>query len=242
MSIEPVFSPIASQRLSEVELELLDGMLARCPDACSLEELDGLICALVTAPVDVPASDWLPAAMGAEVPEWATPDEAQRMIGLLMRHWNTVRDGFREDWSDVDDEDGPDRLYFPMLDEPKHSGHPLAEGWARGFRAGLDWLEDAHIDALEEDDECLALVSLVAAFDSGEKKMGETFTHEEREKMLPGMVASLQYLYGFWQRYRRVVDAPRVPFRAENMPGRNDVCFCGSGKKYKKCCGAVTLH
>ena len=21
-------------------------------------------------------------------------------------------------------------------------------------------------------------------------------------------------------------------------PGRNDECWCGSGKKYKKCCGA----
>ncbi|MCK5277181.1 MAG: SEC-C domain-containing protein [Cyclobacteriaceae bacterium] len=24
---------------------------------------------------------------------------------------------------------------------------------------------------------------------------------------------------------------------AENKPGRNDPCTCGSGKKYKKCCG-----
>jgi len=24
---------------------------------------------------------------------------------------------------------------------------------------------------------------------------------------------------------------------ANNRPGRNDPCFCGSGKKYKKCCG-----
>ncbi len=24
----------------------------------------------------------------------------------------------------------------------------------------------------------------------------------------------------------------------ENKPGRNDLCSCGSGKKYKKCCGA----
>ena len=23
------------------------------------------------------------------------------------------------------------------------------------------------------------------------------------------------------------------------VPGRNDACWCGSGKKYKKCCGAV---
>ncbi|MCE9544449.1 MAG: DUF1186 domain-containing protein [Planctomycetia bacterium] len=28
------------------------------------------------------------------------------------------------------------------------------------------------------------------------------------------------------------------PIRAERHPGRNDPCSCGSGKKYKKCCGA----
>jgi preprotein translocase subunit SecA len=29
------------------------------------------------------------------------------------------------------------------------------------------------------------------------------------------------------------------PVRAEKTPGRNDPCWCGSGKKYKKCHGAA---
>jgi len=28
------------------------------------------------------------------------------------------------------------------------------------------------------------------------------------------------------------------PIQADKAPGRNDPCPCGSGKKYKKCCGA----
>ncbi|MCX6878804.1 MAG: SEC-C metal-binding domain-containing protein [Verrucomicrobia bacterium] len=31
---------------------------------------------------------------------------------------------------------------------------------------------------------------------------------------------------------------PPEPFRAEPTTGRNDPCPCGSGKKFKKCCGA----
>ena len=31
---------------------------------------------------------------------------------------------------------------------------------------------------------------------------------------------------------------PPVPIQSEKF-GRNDPCPCGSGKKYKKCCGAV---
>lgn len=27
------------------------------------------------------------------------------------------------------------------------------------------------------------------------------------------------------------------PRKVEETPGRNDPCICGSGKKYKKCCG-----
>ncbi len=27
------------------------------------------------------------------------------------------------------------------------------------------------------------------------------------------------------------------PIKADSEPGRNDPCPCGSGKKYKKCCG-----
>ena len=31
---------------------------------------------------------------------------------------------------------------------------------------------------------------------------------------------------------------PIEPVQADKTPGRNDPCPCGSGKKYKKCCGA----
>jgi uncharacterized protein YchJ len=34
--------------------------------------------------------------------------------------------------------------------------------------------------------------------------------------------------------------AGQVPYRREApKPGRNDPCFCGSGRKYKKCHGAA---
>jgi SWIM/SEC-C metal-binding protein len=30
----------------------------------------------------------------------------------------------------------------------------------------------------------------------------------------------------------------QAPAKAATVPGRNDPCPCGSGRKYKKCCGA----
>ncbi|OPY59818.1 MAG: preprotein translocase subunit SecA [Pelotomaculum sp. PtaU1.Bin065] len=36
---------------------------------------------------------------------------------------------------------------------------------------------------------------------------------------------------------RYAEEGPKQPVRRENKIGRNDPCPCGSGKKYKKCCG-----
>jgi preprotein translocase subunit SecA len=33
-------------------------------------------------------------------------------------------------------------------------------------------------------------------------------------------------------------DRPHEPAKSQKVAGRNDACPCGSGKKYKKCCGA----
>ena len=60
------------------------------------------------------------------------------------------------------------------------------------------------------------------------KLKGATFNHRER--------AEFQKLDGKWY----FVDGKEVagpPVRVEKTPGRNDPCSCGSGKKYKKCCG-----
>lgn len=32
--------------------------------------------------------------------------------------------------------------------------------------------------------------------------------------------------------------APPAPVQAKTQPGRNDPCPCGSGRKFKRCCGA----
>lgn len=34
----------------------------------------------------------------------------------------------------------------------------------------------------------------------------------------------------------------QTPVKAEPKIGRNDPCSCGSGKKYKKCCGANLVN
>ena len=37
-----------------------------------------------------------------------------------------------------------------------------------------------------------------------------------------------------------LIDIQPAPVRTGPKIGRNDPCTCGSGKKYKNCCGALT--
>jgi SEC-C motif-containing protein len=43
---------------------------------------------------------------------------------------------------------------------------------------------------------------------------------------------------GRWQ-FKEALPEVKKPVVRENVPGRNDPCSCGSGKKYKKCHGAA---
>ncbi|MBI2380014.1 MAG: YchJ family protein [Gammaproteobacteria bacterium] len=43
---------------------------------------------------------------------------------------------------------------------------------------------------------------------------------------------------GRWYFWDAEVAVHHEPVRVAAKPGRNDPCSCGSGKKYKKCCGA----
>lgn len=50
-------------------------------------------------------------------------------------------------------------------------------------------------------------------------------------------IASFRRVDGDWRYDDSEVNPKSPPVRVEKI-GRNDPCTCGSGKKYKKCCGA----
>ena len=62
---------------------------------------------------------------------------------------------------------------------------------------------------------------------------------DEDHELLPLLSVSVCAMRSWWRDYHRRLDAAAIPFqRGAPKVGRNDPCPCGSGKKYKKCCGA----
>ena len=73
----------------------------------------------------------------------------------------------------------------------------------------------------------------------------EPMSAERREQLIVGFAAGVTAIYRYFEPRRRM----RAEIRSDTLLrrivpklGRNDPCACGSGKKYKQCCGKPTLH
>ncbi|MGN0151192.1 MAG: SEC-C metal-binding domain-containing protein [Wujia sp.] len=132
-------------------------------------------------------------------------------------------------------------IYEQILSYPKEYVHGTVKELAEqfdvsielmvGFLDGIDesLLEPNNIDEMDEDTE----VSL--AFDPEKLYMNMVGCNAEWLYTLPQWDAILtperrKELYKIEKSSKTIVKPPKV--------GRNDPCPCGSGKKYKKCCGA----
>ena len=82
----------------------------------------------------------------------------------------------------------------------------------------------------------------ISRYASGRKRRG---FDQKMMELIPGAVLSIR---NYWRKKIYGSEAPQmkgriVPFsqNRQNAPGRNDPCPCGSGKKYKYCCGKEQL-
>ena len=69
----------------------------------------------------------------------------------------------------------------------------------------------------------------------------EPVRDELRERLIAGISMTVSRLYPYFAREREAeamslaTEAPQGAGKHGKI-GRNDPCYCGSGKKYKKCC------
>ena len=228
--------------LSDMELDALAGYidLVDGGEIDDLEALDGFLTALAVCPELVPPSEFLGVIQsGADEAGdlvFEDLDDARTFMGLVMRHWNTVTRTLAND-----------EPHMPVLLE-NEEGVALGNNWAIGFLRGMKMREHAWSAMVHDEERGGPFIPIFALAcenhpDAEMRPYSEPITPERRESLQVGMIAGVLQLHRSFadDRLSLAARGPNAgPFRRK--VGRNDPCPCGSGKKFKKCCGSVVIH
>ena len=207
--------------------------------AMMLSELDGYLAGVLICPEMILPSEWLPAIWsgdGEGAPVFESPREMESLVDLIMQHYNAIIHDLQR---------GADR-YAPIFDVDLRLDDVLWEFWIGGFEQAMalrpeSWLS---VVASGDEDAASALAGLMALIDlshgeAPDPPAGEPLNDLAEEA--PDLISS-------WWRRCTLGGSARTPAahaKARHHPmrstagkvGRNAPCPCGSGKKYKKCCG-----
>ncbi|MGL4288621.1 MAG: UPF0149 family protein [Phreatobacter sp.] len=214
-------------------LELLERELdALVDDDCypmSLSRLDGFVAGIVVCPERIEASEWMPMVWGAppDDPTRVFDDEAQaeRLVRLVLEHCNATAALLNQ----------RPEAYEPIINVEEPSGEIMWEIWIDGFETAMRLRPDAWMPLADTAVEAsYALNILVTLADINRGVVDPQVKAEALSKEAPALIPRLVRLVHAW---RRALWEPGAPARRAAKPGRNDPCLCGSGKKYKRCCG-----
>jgi uncharacterized protein len=218
-------------RQLEQELLTLD------EDAMLLEELDGFIAGLLVFPDLIKPGEWLPFLWGTESgeePAFDSLDHLNRVLGLVMEHYNDVARTLI---------DRPDR-YGPLFAVDKRNGQILWEIWIAGFEKAVKLRPTAWQKLLIADQETAQAMSgllTLADVDRRDPRFSteqlDTLSAAAPDKIGPWVVAVNEWRLANTTPTPNFSTPPPPSGAPPTKPGRNDPCPCSSGRKYKKCCG-----
>ena len=232
-------------QLDDSDLDRLEVLLddPALEEAMRLDEIQGYLCAALSGPQPIDEDDWLGDILGSD--EAVDSDAGREAAGLLRAFARALE-------AELASGEPPVLLLYPKSDDEDAPSD--YQPWCQAYLAGVDAADDDWFEFLGEgededeetseeitylDERLFPLMVLTGEAESAAREHGEDWPEgEEREQIeseceedLPQAVADI---YRFWLAKRGTAtirrDVPKV--------GRNDPCPCGSGKKYKQCCGA----
>jgi yecA family protein len=228
--------PAADIALQEYEIRWLSGFLdsSKVPETTlTLEWVDGLFCALNVGP-SAPPSEYMPVIWNPEDeaepddgPCYDSAEQAEHVVGLLNRQWNTIARRL--------DAGSP---HWPALEcQPEELD---ARYWAGGFIRGVAMR--ANVWGTRKDNEyVMAFLQMMVTLGMTEKDLSKSdIDFELREKLVDALPIQLVRMHHLWHGREDPFPPPTSTRYEGRKIGRNEPCPCGSGKKFKRCCGSPT--
>ncbi|SCZ65954.1 YecA/YgfB family protein [Thiohalomonas denitrificans] len=199
----------------------------RAPDAAMmLDELDGFVTGMVCAGLPVPLESWLVEIWGGSEPDYSG-EEQKEFADLVIRLVALISVLLEAE----------EETYHPIY--AKDAPFSSVARWARGFMRALALEPDVWDPVVQQRQELMMPLVAVASVASPSEENEEVRTLMQDEQMQQGMRTALpQCVQEIHDSGLARQSGPGMPLRRRTArTGRNDLCPCGSRKKFKKCCG-----
>jgi uncharacterized protein len=192
------------------------------------EELEGFVCALACVPRPQPPEIYLPYVWDCDervlVPDYV--DAAQRAVveGMIARHLAGIAAAL-----------ATPKSYTPVLD-PDAPVEETARLWAAGFILGVGVNQADWEPLIGHRIFGIGFNGIAALYRDDDPDMPDWRMSRRDRAQLIGNLPSI--VGGFAAFLRDPERAERLLPKRVDKIGRNAPCPCGSGKKFKKCCGS----
>jgi uncharacterized protein len=134
------------------DLEALNDYLLsdRSPAECmDLSELDGFMAGLIAGPEPIAETEWLPVVWDGEEPVFADEQEAELILGTILRRYSDIAASL----------DGDPTTYSPVFWEAD-DGTPVVEDWAHGFMHAVSLRTEAWEPVLRDEETAILLIPI----------------------------------------------------------------------------------
>jgi len=191
-----------------------------------ISELHGFFTAIVSGPLLIQPSKWLPTVWGDFEPEWENSKEFEAVFSLMMEIMNSI--------------------VIPLMDNPaefepiynyrevENNTFVIVDEWCEGYVRGISLATESwELDSLD----MTILLTPILAFTNETQWEGHELKKNESENIKKTIPENAREIHAYWLARRTQEEVLSQPMRhSEQKTGRNDPCPCGSGKKFKKCC------
>ncbi len=238
--------------------DILDDLRTRHDETPQWEFCEGFLAALACCRRRIPEDEWLAVLLGLDDgASFADDAQRQRFLDLWSRRTAEVVAALDTDIKALDE----DAAYAPEVMDVRGALASLppeertdiegedipsfAQVWALGFMFAIEswpeeWEAPKDKEAAKWHDSSLEAIVALTEDDNDEATLsafGEDGPPSVSENRLNAYAEALWAVYDLRGIWRSI--GPRVQqVIKSDTPGRNDPCSCGSGKKYKQCCGA----
>jgi len=246
MKTDRVPTPVSTP-LTDAEVAELDELLMSAPDdrePLDVAMLDGYLVGVLLQPESIPIAEWLPLVFDEQGRDTALSDVAakERATRLIMRRHDELA-------SYIAAREPFDPVIFELEDDAEQplagqAAIPALEPWAAGFMSALETFP-ALLERLDSDEAgAAALIGILRhlpTFPDDASEEAQRFAKSkadiERDVPLADLDEAITDLVEAVMEVADLTRPRRPTTRASPKVGRNELCACGSGKKFKHCHG-----